>query len=119
MLDVFTYKFRILDLHPCIYGLNASILSHTTDLYNIFKDESEITLLMALADGDPDFSLNSELNPLYFYRLFRKLNLDMLSVFSYAARYSTFNPVEHLWTPLSNHLSGVVFSARLKGESKA
>ena len=43
----------------------------------------------------------------------------MLSVFSYAARYSAFNPVEHLWSPLSNHLSGVVFSPRIEGESKA
>ena len=97
----------------------TTVVTHTTDLYNIFKDDSEITSLMALADGGPDFSPNSELNALYFYRLFRKLNLDMLSVFSYAARYSAFNPVEHLWSPLSNHLSGVVFSARLEGESKA
>ena len=45
--------------------------------------------------------------------------LDMISVFSYAARYSAFNPVEHLWSPLSNHLSGVAFSPCIKGESKA
>jgi len=42
----------------------------------------------------------------------------MLAVFTYAARYSAFNPVEHLWSVLSNKLSGVVFSSTLEDESK-
>ena len=34
----------------------------------------------------------------------------MLAVFTYAPRYSAFNCIEHLWSPLSNKLTGVVFS---------
>ena len=73
----------------------TTVVTHTADLYNIYKD-SGINSLMAIADGGPDFSPNLELNALFFYRLFQKLNLDMFSVFLYAARYNAFNPVEHL-----------------------
>jgi len=46
------------------------------------------------------------------------MNLDFFSVFSYAARYSAFNPIEHLWSPLRNKLAGVVFKSKLDGEDK-
>jgi len=35
-----------------------------------------------------------------------------------AARFSAFNPIEHLWSPLSNKLDGVTFSAVAPGDSK-
>ena len=73
---------------------------------------------MIMSDGGPDFTPISVLNALYFYRLFKLLKLDILSVFSYAARYSAFNCIEHLWSPLSNKLAGVQFSPTLEGESK-
>ena len=46
------------------------------------------------------------------------MGLDMLDVCSYAARYSAYNPIEHLWSPLSKKLSGVQFSAKANGDSK-
>ena len=42
----------------------------------------------------------------------------MLDVCSYAARYSAFNPIEHLWSPLSKKLSGVQFSSKACGDTK-
>ena len=42
-------------------------------------------------------------NILFYWRLF--LDLDMLTVSTYAARYSAYNLIEHLWSPLSNLLA--------------
>ena len=47
------------------------------------------------------------------------MNLDKFAVFTYAAGYSAFNPTEHLWSPISSKLAGVLFKATLEGESKA
>ena len=74
---------------------------------------------MIMADGDPGlFTPISVLNALYFFRLFKILKLNILSVFSYAARYSAFNCIEHLWSPLSNKLAGVQFCATLDDETQ-
>ena len=53
-----------------------------------------------------------------FFRLFKELNLDFLSVSTYVARYSAFNPIEHLWSSLSNRLSGVVLPSKLNNEDR-
>ena len=74
---------------------------------------------MFLADGGPDFNPSHLVNALFYYRLFKKLDADILDVMTYAARYSAFNPIEHLWAPLSNRLSGVVFSQTIEGETGA
>ena len=37
----------------------------------------------------------------------------------YVARYSPFNPIEHLWAPMSNALSGIILPSKLEGESTA
>ena len=41
----------------------------------------------------------------------------MLCVSTYAGRYSAYNPIEHLLSPVSNRLTGVAFPAKLQGES--
>ena len=38
---------------------------------------------------------------------------------TYAVRYSAFNPSEHLWTQISNALSGVNLPSKLEGGSTA
>ena len=43
--------------------------------------------------------------------------MDILLVLTYAARYSAFNPIEHLWSPLSNALAGVILSSCVPDES--
>ena len=43
--------------------------------------------------------------------------MDVLSVLTYATRYSAFNPIEHLWPPLSNALVGVTLPSCVPGES--
>ena len=41
-----------------------------------------------------------------------------LSCFTYAARYSAFNPIEHAWAPLTPKLSGIILPSVLEGERK-
>ena len=53
------------------------------------------TVVTLIVDGGPDWSTSSLLNALYFMRLWKACNLDMLCVTSFAARYSAYNPTEH------------------------
>lgn len=71
-----------------------------------------------MSDGGPDFNPTSVVNSFYLYRLFKLLNLDILAAFTYAAHYSAFNCIEHLWFPLSDKLSSVVFSNLTAGDTK-
>ena len=65
--------------------------------------------------GGPDWNTGSLLNNLFFFRLWRDAGLDMLVVCSYSARYSAYNPIEHLWSPLSKKLCGVQLSSKASG----
>ena len=57
-------------------------------------------------------------NILYFFRLWQKLELDLLVVCCYAAMYSAFNKIEHShWSLLSRRLAGVTFPAVLEGDT--
>ena len=71
-----------------------------------------------MSDDDPYFIPKSMLNTSYFYRLLKHLDLDFLAVFTHRARYSPYNCIEHLWTPLSNMLSRVTFNAIYPGDKK-
>ena len=97
---------------------SSSIASHVTDLYQILvvKDKSSAVII---SDGGPDYSPTHCVNSLFYYRLFKRLNLDFMTVCTYAARYSAFNPIEHFWSPTSNKLSGVMFKSKLDGEDKS
>ena len=44
-------------------------------------------------------------------RLWRDCDLDMLVCSSFAARFSAYNPIEHLLSPLSKRLTSVRLSA--------
>ena len=77
------------------------------------------TVVTLIVDGGPDWSTSSLLNALYFMRLWKACNLDMLCVTSFAARYSAYNPIEHLWSVLSKKLASVRLSAVATGDDKA
>ena len=95
----------------------SSIATHVNDLYNIIS-KNQKPALMILADGGPDYTPAGVVNILFYYRLFKELNLDFLSVSTYAARYSAFNSIEHFWSPLSDMLAGVVVSPKLNAGTK-
>ena len=74
--------------------------------------------MTVIADGGPDWSMNSMLNALFFLRLWKECNLDLLCIYSYAACYSAYNPIEHLRAPMSKRLASVMFYAVAKGHTK-
>lgn len=77
------------------------------------------TVITLIVDGGPDWSTASLMNALYFLRLWKLCNLDLLCVTSFAARYSAYNPIEHLWSVLSKKLASVRLSAIAAGDEKA
>ena len=79
------------------------MVTHITDLHSILDSKMEITShnsFMLIYDDGPDFKL------------------DLLSVFTYTARCSAFNPIENLWSVMSNKLSVAVFSPTIERENK-
>ena len=107
------FFLRAQSFHPTTFATDV------TNLLQILKPHIKLhgtSSFMLLSDGEPDFTPNSVLNSILFFHLFKELNLDLLSVSTYAARYSAFNPLEHLWSTLSNKLSGVVLPSKLGGE---
>ena len=84
--------------------------THITDLLKILSPYKQVkSIFMFLADGGPDFNLAHMVNELFYFRLFKKLEADVLAVMTYAARYSAFNPI-NCWSPASNKLASVTFS---------
>ena len=69
-------------------------------------------------DNGPDWNLLNVVNEIYFCRMWRDSGLDMLGLVSYAAKYSAYNNVEHLWSPMSRKLASVILPSILEGESE-
>ena len=95
----------------------STIATHVNDLHKILKEEKKAACII-LSDCGPDYSPSNVVNSLFYFRLLQELNFDLLSVSTYAARYSAYNTVEHAWSHLSNLLAGVVFGPKLEGDSK-
>ena len=73
--------------------------AHTNDLLPLLtaqaKDGKEITFFKV--DNGPDWNLLSVVNSLYFWKLWRDSELDVMGVCSYAARCSAYNNTELLF----------------------
>ena len=95
----------------------STIATHINNLHNILKEGKKAACII-LSDGGPDYSPSNVVNSLFYFRLFQELNFDLLSVSTFATRYSAYNPIEYAWSPLSNLLAGVVFSPKLERYSK-
>ena len=67
-------------------------------------------------DNGSDWSIRSVVNSLYLCRLWRDAGLDILDVVSYAAKYSAYNQIKHLWSPMSKKLSSVILPSVLEEE---
>jgi len=70
-----------------------------------------------IVDNGPDWSTSSLTNCLYFFRLFVKLDLDVLFVASFCPKFSAFNPIEHSWAVCTRALTAVTLSAILPGDT--
>ena len=94
--------------------------SHMNDILPLLaaqvKDGKGVAFVKV--DDGSDWNLSYLVNQLYFFRVWRELGLDILGFISYAAKYSAYNNIEHLWSPLSKALSGVILPSVLEGENE-
>ena len=75
-------------------------------------------LLFLKVDNGSDWNLHSLVDMIFFWKIWKDSCHDILGVVSYAARYSAYNNVEHLWSPLSKSLSSVILPSILEGDSE-
>ena len=68
----------------------SSIVTHINDLYDILSHNNKPACII-LSDGGPDYTPAGIVN-IFYYRLFKELDVDFLSISTYAARYSAFKP---------------------------
>ena len=58
-------------------------------------------------DGGPDWSTASFTNIYFYHSYWRKKELTLLTVTSYAPGFSAYNSIEHLWSPVSKRFTSV------------
>ena len=77
--------------------------THANDILPMLKTQvkDEKSIAFIKVDNGSDWNLHLFINELYFCRLWIDSGLDVLGVVSYAPRYSAYNNIEHLWSPMS------------------
>ncbi|PKB95475.1 hypothetical protein RhiirA5_385935 [Rhizophagus irregularis] len=103
------------------YFLSTSCETHMVDLMSITKEENfrEFThngdtvkpFWCLLTDGGPDENPRFLANITKYLLLFKKLDLDYLTVRTHAPGQSAYNPVERSMASLSGKLAGVELNA--------
>ena len=105
----------LVKLRACMFG-QSSGMTHANDMHPILKQQVKDRKGIAFikVDNGSDWNLHSLVNIVFMGRLWRDSGLDILGLVSYAARYSAYNDIEHLWSPLSKHLSSVILPSVLE-----
>ena len=93
----------------CSSKFYSNMQNHATNIKTLLHavQSQGKTAVVIIADGGPDWNTGS----LVLMRLWHDCSLDMLICTSLAAQLSTYNPIEHLWSPLSKRLTSVHRSA--------
>ena len=114
-----TYGPALLLLRACKFK-QSSGATHANDLLPILRAQVQEGKGVAFVkvDNGSDWNLLSVVNSLYLCRLWRDSGLDILGIVSYAARYSAYNQIEHLWSPMSKKLTSVILPSVLEGEEE-
>lgn len=80
------------------------------------KETSEKWFLKIVGDNGPDMSPANYMNIFYFGRLWQNIDLTKLRAITYPSGRTAYNPIEHVWSLLSNKLTVVTLPATLEGE---
>ena len=94
--------------------------SHVNDSWPIIENQKKSGKIISClkVHNGMDWSLNSLSDLLYFMWLQRIIKLDTLIVMSHAAGYSAYNNIKHIWSPLSNSLTGLFSLKFYQGKIK-
>jgi hypothetical protein len=77
------------------------------------------SILAIIGDNGPTWAMSSLLTQMYWFRLFKKRQLDVLVLGAQKAGASRFNwHIEHLWSSLSKLLTGITYDCCFPGDSK-
>ena len=116
-----TYSPALLVLRAAKFT-SSSGRTHANDILPILTAQVKEgkTVAFVKVDNGSDWSVRSVVNnSIYLCRLWKDLGLDILGIVSYAAKYSAYNEIEHLWSPMSKKLSSVILSSVLEGDDVA
>ena len=84
----------------------SSAMTHVNDLIPLLsgqvKDGKSIAFIKVDNGSDWD--------------LWKAAGLDILGIVSYCAKFSAYNNIEHLWSPMSKCLSSVILPSILDGD---
>ena len=109
----------LIKLRSTIFG-GSTPASHCNDILPLLKNQVENgkRIVFLKVDNGSDWDLHLIINELYFFRLWKASGLDILGIVSYSARYSAYNNIEHLWSPMSKKLNSVLLPSKLEGEDQ-
>lgn len=112
-----TYGPALLVLRATKFG-SSSGMTHANDFLPVLTAQVKRgkTAAFIKVDNGPDWNVMSIVNEVYFCRLWRESGLDLLGLVSYAARWSAYNNIEHLWSPMSKKLASVILPSVLEGD---
>ena len=88
----------------------STIQAHVNDLLSIKEKQPELfkKCMVIIEDDGDDYGLKSGSTALFHFRLFCKLDLEMLLVVKYAPGQSRYNPVERAWSKMTRVFGGVI-----------
>lgn len=93
--------------------IKVSIAQHMADIKAIWQKQVPLSAAL-IVDHAMDWDWRkSLLNFVYYGKLWKEAEMDIFVVTGYAPKNSEFNPIEHLWSPLSSALSGVILPDEL------
>ena len=91
-------NFQSSNIDALLHDLSALIQCRCNDKRNC---------VLLTVDDSPNWSTTSYKNIFCLYKYWRKEDLDLLTVTSYAAGCAAYNSIEHLWAPISKKLTDV------------
>ena len=108
-------------IHMVLYAVKFSpstTEAHKIDLFPllIFQVKNGKGIAFLKVNNRPDCNLLTVVNSLYFCRLERDSELDLLRICSYGACYCAYNKTEHNWSLMSRTLASNILPSLLEGD---
>ena len=121
------HHFRTPTTGPSLIALrpqksqSSNIEAHLHDLSALIQGRrnDKLNCVLLTVDSGHDWSTTSYKNIFCFYKYWRKEDLDLFTVTSYTAGFSTYNSIENLWSPVSKKLADVKSNPCADGDGVA
>jgi len=98
-----------------IQSTNVMHVNFLISYLSKIRNQEPLYNVTAIADNGPDWSVKSVITFISLGYLWETMKLDTLIVQSYAPHHSRFNPIERMWSPLTNWLTTVILPDEIDG----